>query len=67
MSAAAARQAQGLTLKQAAKRLRLSERTVREYEAGRGQSFYQARRIARLYKCSLFGCLTRQGISVTTK
>lgn len=67
LPAIVAREARGLTRAQAAKRLRLSERTLREYEAGRGPSYYQAKRIARLYGCRVFGDLTRQGLATKTK
>ncbi len=58
-----AREKIGLTRAQAAKKLRLSERTIQLYESGRGPSFYQAKRIARLYKCKIFGDLAEQGLS----
>lgn len=61
-SATIAREGQGLTRAQAAHKLRLSERTVALYEHGHGPNLYRARKMARLYKCSVWACFTQQGI-----
>jgi transcriptional regulator with XRE-family HTH domain len=61
--ASKARLEKGLDLESAAKKLKLSPRTLREYELGRGKNLYRARKIARFYGCSVFGCFTEQGIS----
>ena len=66
MPATAARLRAGLSRPQAAKRLRLSERTVALYECGRGPNAHTARKMARLYGCSVFGCFTEQGIALQT-
>jgi transcriptional regulator with XRE-family HTH domain len=64
--AAQARKRQGLTLEQAAKRLRMSTATLRRYERGEGPNYYTAGKIARLYGCSAFGDMTEQGIACQT-
>lgn len=61
--AIAAREARGLTRAQAAKKLRLSERTVAQYEHGHGPNLYRARKMAKLYGCSVWACFTQQGIA----
>lgn len=59
-----AREKTGLTRAQAARKLRLSERTVAKYERGHGPNLYRARKMAKLYKCSVWACFTPQGIAV---
>ena len=64
--AAQARKRRGLTLRQAAKKLRLSVSTLRLYERGEGPNLYTATKIARLYGCSAVGDMTEQGIACQT-
>jgi len=61
-----ARMALGLTRESAAKRLRISARTLARYEAGSGKSLYLARRIARLYGMSVFAAFSAQGRAAST-
>lgn len=63
--AQSARDARGLSLESAAKRLRISPRTLSRYESGRGASLYLAKRIARLYGTSAFGSFCEQGVAVS--
>lgn len=65
--AIAARRRTGLTRDQAARKLRIAPRTLARYENGCGVSLYRARKIARLYGCSVWACFTRQGIAVGGK
>lgn len=65
LPATLAREKKGLSLEVAAKKLRMAPRTLATYEKGRGVSLGKAKRIARLYGCSLFGAFTEQGIAAT--
>jgi transcriptional regulator with XRE-family HTH domain len=59
MTAKTYRQRLGLSRAQVAKRLGFAETTIARYERGDGQSLGVARKIARLYGCSVFA-FTRQ-------
>jgi transcriptional regulator with XRE-family HTH domain len=59
MTAKTYRENIGLSRAQVAKRLGFAETTIARYERGDGKSLGVARKIARLYGCSVF-VLTRQ-------